>query len=73
MKLYLIGIENGLDYSDYEVDAKLIVATDDSEALATAKEWAYAEFDGLIGSDPSYSAEAIEEVGGYSIEVSPKI
>lgn len=78
LKLYAITIDNGLEYSDFEEDWKLVVAKNEKHATILAikfLEEKYGVFEGdyqnnLVRQNvPGYYIEEIDEVDGYKINI----
>lgn len=67
MRLYLIEMDNGQAYADYETHTQLIVATDVAQALDKARQLSEELFG--YSNKPNVSVVEVVDVDGYGIEV----
>lgn len=70
-ELYFVEIYNGMEYGDFEVKRKLIVAENITDANEVAKEFMDQNFETNFKYDwiPSFVVTLIDEVDGYKITV----
>lgn len=68
-KLYLLEIDNGMEYADYDSKFKLVVAKNISEANQKGKEFMQQNYEVNFkyGWIPSFDASLIDEVEGFKI------
>lgn len=68
-KLYLVTVDNGEEYADYQEISKLVVAESDEHATIKAVKFLLDNFslDTASGIVPGYDIEEIKEVEGYKV------
>ncbi len=69
MKLYEIYIDNNLEYGDWDIQSKLIVAKNQFEAETRADNWMKEVYGTSSYKDPFSWAEERTDVDGFKIAV----